>query len=66
MVKRIFQPDTPPYVDAYDCLIVDEAHRGYVLDQEMTEGEMALRDAAQYLSSYRRVLDYFDSETKKP
>lgn len=61
MVKRIFQSDTPPNIDAYDCLIVDEAHRGYALDQEMTEGEIAVRDVAQYLSSYRRVLDYFDA-----
>ncbi len=61
MVKRVFQSETPPPVDTYDCLIVDEAHRGYTLDQEMTEGEMATRDQAQYLSSYRRVLDYFDA-----
>lgn len=61
MVQRVFGSDTPPPVDAYDCLIVDEAHRGYALDQDMTEGELALRDHAQYLSSYRRVLDYFDA-----
>lgn len=61
MVKRIFQSDSPPAVDAYDCIIVDEAHRGYTLDQEMTEGELAVRDQAQYLSSYRRALDYFDA-----
>jgi type I restriction enzyme, R subunit len=61
MVKRVFASDNPPPLDAYDCIIVDEAHRGYTLDQEMTEGEQALRDAAQYLSSYRRVLDYFDA-----
>lgn len=61
MVKRVFGSDTPPPVDAYDCIIVDEAHRGYALDQEMTDGELALRDHAQYLSSYRRVLDYFDA-----
>jgi len=61
MVKRIFASDNPPPLDAFDCIIVDEAHRGYTLDQEMTEGEMALRDQAQYLSTYRRVLDYFDA-----
>ena len=61
MVKRIFQSDNPPPIDAYDCIIIDEAHRGYTLDQEMTEGELAIRDVAQYLSSYRRVLDYFDA-----
>ncbi len=61
MVKRLFNSDAPPAVDQFDCIIVDEAHRGYTLDQEMTEGEMATRDASQYLSSYRRVLDYFDA-----
>jgi len=61
MVKRIFGSDNPPALDAFDCIIVDEAHRGYTLDQDMTEGELALRDPAQYLSSYRPVLDYFDA-----
>lgn len=61
MVKRIFQSDSPPPIDAFDCVIVDEAHRGYTLDQEMTEGELAVRDYSQYLSQYRRVLDYFDA-----
>lgn len=57
MVKRIFMSDNPPSVDQFDCIIVDEAHRGYTLDQEMTEGELATRDASQYLSSYRRALE---------
>lgn len=61
MVKRIFMSDNPPAIDQFDCIIVDEAHRGYTLDQEMTEGELATKDIAQYLSSYRRVIDYFDA-----
>lgn len=61
MVKRIFMSDNPPPVDKFDCIIIDEAHRGYTLDQEMTEGELATRDVNQYLSSYRRVLEYFDA-----
>lgn len=61
MVKRIFSSDNPPPLDQFDCIIIDEAHRGYTLDQEMTGGELATRDASQYLSSYRRVLDYFDA-----
>lgn len=61
MVKRVFMSDNPPPVDQFDCIIVDEAHRGYTLDQDMTEGELATRDASQYLSTYRRVLDYFDA-----
>jgi type I restriction enzyme R subunit len=61
MVKRVFMSDNPPTVDQFDCIIVDEAHRGYTLDQDMTEGELATRDVNQYLSTYRRVLDYFDA-----
>lgn len=61
MVHRLFVADNPPPIDQYDCIIVDEAHRGYTLDQQMTEGELATRSTAQYLSSYRRVLDYFDA-----
>ncbi|MGO1233901.1 MAG: type I restriction-modification system endonuclease, partial [Marinobacter sp.] len=61
MVKRIFMSDEPPPIDKFDCIIIDEAHRGYTLDQEMTEGELATRDTSQYISSYRRVLDYFDA-----
>ncbi len=61
MVSRIFRSDNPPAVGEFDCIIVDEAHRGYTLDQEMTEGELVVRDASQYLSQYRRVLDYFDA-----
>ncbi|WDE02025.1 type I restriction-modification system endonuclease [Thalassomonas actiniarum] len=61
MVMRIYKSDTPPPIDEFDCIIVDEAHRGYVLDQEMTEGEITNRDSSQYLSAYCRVLDYFDA-----
>lgn len=61
MVSRIFRSDSPPSVGEFDCIIVDEAHRGYTLDQEIGEGELAVRDHSQYLSQYRRVLDYFDA-----
>ncbi len=61
MVSRIYRSDNPPPVGEFDCIIVDEAHRGYTLDQEMTEGELAVRDHSQYLSQYRRVLDHFDA-----
>jgi len=61
MVKRLFHTANPPGIDEYDCIVVDEAHRGYTLDQEMTDGEIELRDASQYQSTYRRVLDRFDA-----
>jgi type I restriction enzyme R subunit len=64
MVRRILfsNPDDPPTpIDTYDCIIVDESHRGYTMDREMTEGEMELRGMEDYVSTYRRVLDHFDA-----
>ena len=61
VVSRIFCSDNPPSVGEFDCLIVDEAHRYYTLDPEMTESELAVRDHSQYLSQCRRVLDHFDA-----
>jgi type I restriction enzyme R subunit len=48
-------------VDQYDCIVVDECHRGYLLDQELSETELTFRDFNDYISKYRRVLDYFDA-----
>jgi type I restriction enzyme R subunit len=61
MVKRVLASDDVIPIGQYDCIIVDEAHRGYTLDREMTEGEMELRDFNEYVSAYRQVLDYFDA-----
>lgn len=64
MVKRILFPraesDIPP-IDQYDCIVVDECHRGYLLDREMGDAEFAFRDENDYISKYRRVLDHFDA-----
>lgn len=61
LVHRLFNSDDPLPIDYFDCIIIDEAHRGYTLDKEMTEGEESIRDEAQYLSTYKRVLEYFDA-----
>lgn len=61
MVRRIFGDASEIPIDRYDCIVVDEAHRGYILDREMGEGELEIRSEADYISSYRRVLDHFDS-----
>jgi type I restriction enzyme R subunit len=63
-VKRLLYPsdETPILtVDQYDCIVVDECHRGYLLDQELSETELTFRDFNDYISKYRRVLDYFDA-----
>jgi type I restriction enzyme R subunit len=62
MVKRImYSNDAVPAVDIYDCIIVDEAHRGYLLDKEMGQVELEFRDQDDYVSKYRNVLEYFDA-----
>ncbi len=71
MVLRILGGEDPPSdlasgrrptaVDQYDCIVVDECHRGYVLDRDLSERELLFRDEADYISKYRRVLDHFDA-----
>ena len=63
MVKRIMYNDgeTMPAVSDYDLLIIDEAHRGYILDKEMGEDEALYRDQREYQSKYRSVIEYFNA-----
>ncbi|MBQ9721794.1 MAG: type I restriction-modification system endonuclease, partial [Oscillospiraceae bacterium] len=63
MVKRILYnaEDSIPAVTDYDLVIIDEAHRGYILDKEMGEDELLYRDQLDYQSKYRSVIEYFDA-----
>lgn len=63
MVKRILynNEDTMPAVSDFDLLIIDEAHRGYILDKEMGDDEILYRDQIDYQSKYRSVVEYFDA-----
>ncbi|WP_282178246.1 type I restriction-modification system endonuclease [Vibrio nereis] len=61
LVKRTLQSDEVMPVGRYDCIIVDEAHRGYILDKEQTEGEEKFRNQQDFISSYRRIIDHFDA-----
>ena len=60
MVKRLYyndsESDLPP-VDQYDCIIIDEAHRGYLLDREIDEDDLHFKSQLDYVSKYRMVLD---------
>ena len=64
LVQRLFHneeelPQLSP--GTYDFIIVDEAHRGYLEDREMSDEEMEHYDPSEYISQYRRVIDYFDA-----
>lgn len=63
MVKRVLYPgdEPPPPTDWYDCIVVDECHRGYNLDLDMTDSELEFRSEEDYISKYSRVLDHFDA-----
>lgn len=63
MVKRILYNDEEimPAVTDYDLIIIDEAHRGYILDKEMGDSEILYRDQREYQSKYRNVIEYFDA-----
>lgn len=64
LVKRVlYTADTSeaPSVDQYDLMVIDECHRGYLLDREMSDAELSFRGQDDYISKYRRVLEYFDA-----
>lgn len=64
LVQRVLYTSegvAPPSVDQYDCIVVDECHRGYLLDRELSDTELGFRSFDDYISKYRRVLDHFDA-----
>lgn len=65
MVKRLLyfneDNDKALNVSDFDLIIVDEAHRGYILDKQMTQEEMLYNNQKDYISKYRYVIDYFDA-----
>jgi possible type I site-specific deoxyribonuclease len=64
MIKRLFfseDSDDKPSVGQYDFIIVDEAHRGYAEDKELSDKEYQFYSQEDYVSQYRRVVDYFDA-----
>src|SRR6185369_7805819 len=64
VVKRVLFTEDPaetPPIDQYDLMVVDECHRGYLLDRELSDAELSFRSQDDYISKYRRVLEYFDA-----
>lgn len=61
--RRILSPgeEGAPPVGLYDCIVVDECHRGYTLDRQMGDEELEYRSEEEYLSRYRRVIEHFDA-----
>jgi type I restriction enzyme R subunit len=64
LVKRVLFSENSadsPAVDQYDLMLVDECHRGYLLDKELSDDELSFRSQDDYISKYRRVLEHFDA-----
>jgi type I restriction enzyme R subunit len=64
LVRRILyasEDEFIPSVRQYDCIIVDEAHRGYILDRELSEDEVSYKNQDDYISKYKKALEYFDA-----
>ena len=63
MVQRLLlgSAEDKPTVDTYDLIVVDECHRGYVLDRELSDRELRFRDFNDYVSKYRLVIEMFDA-----
>lgn len=63
MVKRLLyaEENLIPSVTDYDLIIVDEAHRGYILDKEIADEDTFFVSQQDYQSKYRSVIEYFDA-----
>lgn len=64
LVRRVLYNADPadiPPIDQYDLIVIDECHRGYLLDREMSDAELTFSGQEDYISKYRRVLEHFDA-----
>jgi len=64
LVRRVLytaEPSEVPPIDQYDLMVVDECHRGYLLDRELSDDELSFKNQEDYISKYRRVIEYFDA-----
>lgn len=62
LLKRTILSDAPDLTPGtFDLIIVDEAHRGYILDREMTQEEILYDNQDEYMSKYKQVIEYFDA-----
>jgi type I restriction enzyme R subunit len=57
LIARILNEPNPakrPTPGTFDCIIVDEAHRGYTLDAELRESDIGFRNLDDYQSAAHR------------
>ena len=63
LMRKVLDPkyNSNLNIDTYDCIIVDECHRGYFLDKEMDEDEIQFGNHLDYFSAYKKCINYFDA-----
>ncbi len=62
LIQRVLHSsENKPSIGQYDCIIVDEAHRGYVSDGEPTDEELEYKDQQDYIGKYKAVIEYFEA-----
>lgn len=62
LLKRTILADSPDFMPgAFDLIIVDEAHRGYIPDREVPETELLYDSQDDYMGKYKQVIEYFDA-----
>ncbi|AFA48563.1 type I restriction-modification system endonuclease [Acetobacterium woodii] len=61
LVKRIIYNEevVKPSVTDYDLIVIDEAHRGFVLNTKMEDNEQLYKNRRDYIRKYAQILDYF-------
>ena len=62
MRRVLYDTENKPTVGQYDCIIVDEAHRGYLLDREYDEENDFIKSEADFRSKYKSVIEFFDAD----
>ncbi|HQH28243.1 MAG TPA: DEAD/DEAH box helicase family protein, partial [Oligoflexia bacterium] len=64
IMQRVLYPsedDGPLAIDTYDLIVIDECHRGYTLDRDLSDNQLLFGSEEDYVSKYRRALEHFDA-----
>ena len=63
LIKRVlYSGDNKASIGQYDCIIIDEAHRGYIGDGDVSEEELEYKDEKDFIGKYKAVIDYFEAD----
>ena len=62
LINNLVKSAKDRFLREFNYIIIDEAHRGYILDKEISEDEENIfENQLDYQSKYRSVIEYFDA-----